>query len=266
VERVELKRAGARAVAAVVGGFAVQRLDFPAGHRIPWYEPDDGYLVVVLQGALCKRFSTAAWTLSRDSFATLPAGSAHGTEFGVEPTRVLTIRSCTEDSRPLFARFLRSRRHMRATAASALGRRLAIELQAPDASWGLAAEGLVLHLLAMGEREDAPRRRPEADWLSTVVEQLHEESPRSPSLRELAAAAGVHPGHLARAFRAAYGVTVCEYSRTLRLEWAAQRLADDAPLAQVALDAGFADQSHFTRSFRAYAGMTPGRYRELLRR
>lgn len=266
MDRVELERGDVRAVRAAVGGFAVQRLDFPSGHRIPWYEPDDCYLVVVLDGALCKRFSTATWTLSRDSFATLPAGSAHATDFGAGRTRVLTIRPRTEDSRPLFARLVRRRREIRATAASALGRRLAIELQAPDASWGLAAEGLVLHLLAMAERETCAALRPRARWLSTVVEHLQEDTPRAPSLRELAAAAGVHPGHLARTFRATFGVTVCEYSRGLRLEWAAQQLADDAPLAQIALDAGFADQSHFTRSFRAHVGVTPGRYRELLRR
>ena len=100
-----------------MGGFAVQRLDFPSGHRIPWYEPDDCYLVVVLDGALCKRFSTATWTLSRDSFATLPAGSAHATDFGAGRTRVLTIRPRTEDSRPLFARLVRRRREVRGPAA-----------------------------------------------------------------------------------------------------------------------------------------------------
>ena len=48
-----------------------------------------------------------------------------------------------------------------------------------------------------------------------------------------------------------------EYARSLRLEWAASRLAlDDASLAQVALEAGFADQSHFTRAFRRHAGVT----------
>jgi AraC family transcriptional regulator len=244
----------------------VQRLDFPPGHRIPWYEPDDCYLVVVLDGALCKRFSTATWTLSRDSFAMLPPASAHATDVGVERTRVLTIKPRTEDSRPLLARLVLRRREVRATAATALGRRLAIELQALDASWGLAAEGLVLHLLATAQRETSAARRPRAGWLSTVVEHLHEETPGAPSLSELAATAGVHPGHLARAFRATFGVTVCEYSRALRVEWAARRLAGDAPLAQVALEAGFADQSHFTRSFKASTGVTPGRYRELLRR
>jgi len=52
----------------------------------------------------------------------------------------------------------------------------------------------------------------------------------------------------------------------LRLEWAAEELArDDARLADVALRAGFADQSHFTRLFRRHTGVTPGHYRELVR-
>jgi len=66
--------------------------------------------------------------------------------------------------------------------------------------------------------------------------------------------------------RQAFGVTVCEYSRSLRLDWAATQLEGDVRLAQVALEAGFADQSHFTRAFRRHVGVTPGRYRELLRR
>jgi AraC-like DNA-binding protein len=35
----------------------------------------------------------------------------------------------------------------------------------------------------------------------------------------------------------------------------------EEPIARIALDAGFADQSHFTRAFRRYAGLTPAQYR-----
>jgi AraC-like DNA-binding protein len=74
-----------------------------------------------------------------------------------------------------------------------------------------------------------------------------------------------HPTHVARAFRREYGVTVAEYARRLRLDWAQAQLAlEDAPLARIAIEAGFADQSHFTRAFRRHTGMTPGRYRARL--
>jgi AraC family transcriptional regulator len=266
VERLEVQNGGVRAVKAVVGGFGLQRLRFAPGHALPWYDPAWGYLAVVLDGSMQKRFARSTWSLSRDSFATLSPGAGHYTDFGVKPTHVLTIHSGSEESDVLFARFLREPRRIAAPAAAALGRRIAHELLAPDASSELAAEGLVLQLLALGEREGSGPTRNGSPWLSTVVEMLQRQTPSAPSLSELAAEAGVHPGHVARTFRRRFGVTVCEYSRALRLEWAAAQLAGDTPLAQVAAEAGFADQSHLTRAFRRYFGVTPGRYRELLRR
>jgi AraC family transcriptional regulator len=263
---VEVHRQGARAVKAAVGAFSLQRLRFPAGHTLPWFEPEWGYLALVLEGSMRKRFSTGTWSLARDSFATLPPGAAHATDFGAKTTHVLTLYPCSDEAGALFTRFLRERSEISAPAAVTLGRRIACELEAPDASSALAVEGLILQLLALGERESAVPARRSPAWLSAVVELLHDRAPDVPSLGELAAEAGVHPGHLARAFRQAFGVTVCEYSRSLRLDWAAARLEDDAPLAQVALEAGFADQSHLTRAFRRHLGVTPGRYRELLRR
>jgi AraC family transcriptional regulator len=265
VERTEVHRNGAHAVKAAVGDFSVQRLSFPAGHAIPWFEPAWGYVAIVLDGALQKRFDSSTWSLPRNALATLPEGAGHSTEFGSRTTHVLTIYPRTESAALLFTRFLRDRHQLSAPAAAALARRVACELQAPDRSSELAAEGLVLQLLALGERERSDAARGSA-WLSTVVELLHERTPQAPTLTELAAEAGVHPGHLARAFRRALGTTVCEYSRSLRLEWAAARLEGEGSLAEIAVEAGFADQSHFTRAFRRGTGLTPGRYRELLRR
>lgn len=147
---------------------------------------------------------------------------------------------------------------------SALARRIAVELRAQDLGWSLATEGLVLQLIAGTSRDAARGAR--LPWLRNARDLLHEGVPEIPgSLTELAGAVGVHPAHLARCFRREYGQTVGEYARALRLEWAAEQLAlDDAPLAEIALRAGFADQSHFTRAFRQHAGITPGRYRELV--
>jgi AraC family transcriptional regulator len=72
----------------------------------------------------------------------------------------------------------------------------------------------------------------------------------------------VHPTTLARAYRRAYGCTVGERVRSLRLDYAARRLLDGGrPLSDVALDAGFYDQSHFTRAFQRQFRMTPLQYR-----
>ena len=246
---------------AVVGPFEVTRLTFPPDYRHGAFEPQRGYLVVVLQGAVCKTFSRDSSTLARGDFATLPAGSTHSSEFASAGTQVLTIRAADES--PLFGSLLLRRRHLRASASTALGWRMAMELEAKDECWPLALEGLALQLVATAERASCERPGP---WLTRVRELLHDRAPEQASLGELADAVGRHPTHVARVFRREFGLSVGEYARALRLEWAASRLAlDDAPLAQVALEAGFADQSHFTRAFRRHAGVTPGRYRELRR-
>jgi AraC family transcriptional regulator len=264
--RVELVRTGARATRAVVGGLEIQLLTFAPHHVIPPFDVDRGYLVAVLDGAVAKTFTRARWSLARDSLATLPAGASHASHFGRTETRVLTVR-CRDGDVAGFDGAWRGFGHIRASASTAVAARLAAELQASDESWPLAAEGYALQLLASTVRATpaaAPRR---ACWVRDVRDMLHERVPRPTSLSELAAEVGVHSAHLARSFRREYGVTVGEYARTLRLEWAAAQLAvADGSLAEIAVEAGFADQSHFTRSFRGWAGTTPGRYRDLLRR
>ncbi|HXI14462.1 MAG TPA: helix-turn-helix transcriptional regulator [Thermoanaerobaculia bacterium] len=81
------------------------------------------------------------------------------------------------------------------------------------------------------------------------------------SLASVAREVGVHPVHLARQFRKHYGVSVGERVRFLRVERAKELIAAGMSLPGVALEMGFADQSHFTRTFMKLAGMSPGMYR-----
>jgi AraC family transcriptional regulator len=263
--RVELEAGGARATRALVGRFEVQVISFPPFHRIGAFDFDRPYLVTVLDGAVAKTFREQAWTLGRESLGTLPAGAVHASAFGRDAARVVAVRTRSGADGDPVEDVVRRLVHVRAAAAAAIGIRLAAELRAQDESWPLAAEGLVLELLALAGRCREDEAGVRANRCAEVRDLLHERAPAAASLSDLAAAAGVHPVHLARSFRREYGVSVGDYARRLRLEWAAAELAGDAPLAEIAAGAGFADQSHFTRSFRRYAGTTPGRYRKLVR-
>jgi AraC family transcriptional regulator len=127
-------------------------------------------------------------------------------------------------------------------------------------------EGLTLEFLGIAGRltREAMRRSIPPSWLMRIREVLHDRFLESLRITELAAIAEVHPVHLARVFRAWYGVTPGIYLRQLRLEWASKELtgAGRASLSRIATAAGFADQSHFTRTFKQYFGVSPGRLRQ----
>jgi AraC-like DNA-binding protein len=82
---------------------------------------------------------------------------------------------------------------------------------------------------------------------------------------EIAEQLGVSRYRLIRAFKRAYGLTPEDFRRQLRVERARDLLARSEPLAAIAADAGFADQSHMTREFTRLLGLTPGAYRRVLR-
>jgi AraC-like DNA-binding protein len=80
---------------------------------------------------------------------------------------------------------------------------------------------------------------------------------------ELEAVTGLTRYELARQFRLVCGTSPYHYLLMRRLDAARQQLTGLRPLGEVARDAGFADQAHFTRMFKATFGLTPARYRAL---
>jgi AraC family transcriptional regulator len=137
-------------------------------------------------------------------------------------------------------------------------------LQTPG--FELALSSLLAELLAEVSRFAAPHSFGQPSWLERAREYVEAHSSMQITLAELARHSGVHPVHLAQAFRSRYGMSVGAYVRRLRVERARQELATGRlPISQVALSAGFTDQSHFTRVFRMHAGTTPGRFRKAAR-
>ena len=146
--------------------------------------------------------------------------------------------------------------------AATAARRLRRELAGDDPGSVLIREGLACELVgallrrSLGEAEGTPA------WVARADALLRERLAEGWSLSVLAAAAGVAPARLARGFRRAFGESVGERLRRLRVEAVHDRLArPGTDLAEVAFACGFADQSHMTRAFRAAYGATPGQVR-----
>ena len=102
-------------------------------------------------------------------------------------------------------------------------------------------------------------RRP--DWLEDITRRLRDDPTRK--VTALAEDAGLHPSWLGTAYRKAAGEGLMDAAARFRVEHASRLLREtELPFTDVALDAGFCDQSHMIRSFRRILGRLPSAVRE----
>src|SRR4029077_3869174 len=106
----------------------------------------------------------------------------------------------------------------------------------------------------------------EPAWLAKVDGAIQSGFRGGVDIGSLASMAGVHPSHLCRAFRRYRGRTIGDHVIDLRVQSVCRRLVDgEHSLTEAALEAGFTDQSHMSRSFKRLIGESPGAYRRRLR-
>lgn len=120
-------------------------------------------------------------------------------------------------------------------------------------------ERLTSHLHWRTRYREDPRLPLEAQ---KAREYLHANAHLDIGLDQLAVASGVDRFRLTRAFKAAYGLAPHAYLVQLRLSKARRMLASGLQPAVVAMELGFADQSHLGRWFVRVYGLTPAMYRK----
>lgn len=250
---------------ADVQGFRVLAAAFPAGLSLPPHIHDRPTLAVVLDGEFRKDLASRAQDCRHFSVIAEPAGERHSNWFGPRGARVLLLQPApTGDDRLAGWRGLFDAPNLFLDANIAdLARRAVGELLEPDDLSTLALEALGMELFVAASRNaKAQEQRRAPAWLSTLEELLHARFTEHLCMRDLASELGRHPVHVARVFRAHHGMTIAGYVRHLRVAWAQEQLRQPGRVAsEVALAAGFADQSHFTRSFRRVMGRPPSVWR-----
>lgn len=248
------------------GDFAMSETRYARGAFLPWHTHEEGYLTFVLSGGYRERLEHAARTCAARSVVFHPPGDTHEDDFAEQPARCLNVVLGQPFARRLGeAGELYERGGVVASeGVASIGRRLSSELNRGDSAAGLIVEGLLLELFGMLARSEESRCVPA--WLREAHAIATRGFAEKLQLQELAATVGVHPVHLARTFRRHFGVSVGEHVRALRLAHARERIAAGVPLAVVAAEAGFADQSHLTKAFRRGVGVAPSEYRRMVAR
>lgn len=232
---------------------------------LPAHTHERPYITIVLDGTFKESYGSKSVICSPQTVLYHPRGEIHSDEFGVDACRCLAIdlsddweQRMPSPGNPV---------NIHGGEVSWVALRLYAEFRHRDAFAALAIEGLMLELQAGLARYNASSTvSSKPRWLKLILEQLSAPDLQLPTVRELAQQAQLHPVHFARVFRRHMKCSPADFIRRRRLDKACQLLkSSKSSIADVALEAGFSDQSHLSKVFRKEFGTTPAEFRARIR-
>ena len=242
--------------------FTVSTVTLPAGLTLSPHTHRHDQLGVVLAGEYEEMSATGVVKLRAGSVLWRRAGELHANVIGTRPAEVMLVDLKPASSEKLCLSTIDPAVYFAPGPFDEIRHGLVSELRSSDPASRVAIEALVCLLAARaGRRRPGPEAAVPA-WLSRVVALIEARYPHRIRLSRLAAVAGVHAVTVAAAFRLHFGKSVGEYVRDLRIAHAREALDNTTlPIAAIALEAGFYDESHMGRVFRRRFGVPPGALR-----
>lgn len=251
-----------------INGLNLSKNFYPPNLRQPRHSHEAASFSFVMAGSFVERCGRKSFLHRPSTVIFHPPEKSHAVSFeaGVRILNVAFDRERLAAVRE-YSAVLDRPDSFRTDAIDRLARRIYREFQEPDAFSALAIDGLTLEILAAASRRQLAGCRDFPRWLEQTRDFLHANFADSFFVADVARLAGVHPVHLARVFRRRFGCTIGEYVRRLRVDFARREIsATETPLSEIALAAGFSDQSHLNRTFKSVFGRTPAEQRKLTRR
>lgn len=142
--------------------------------------------------------------------------------------------------------------------------KLYFEFKCQDPYSGVSIDLLLLQLCENTGRDQIPKLTCEPTWIAQLKELIHQNT-EGLNLKYLSDTLGVHPAHLSRAVPQYLSTTLGDYIRQQKIKQALGYLTDPKySLTDITYLCGFADQSHFTRTFKIYFDQTPNVFRSQL--
>ena len=222
------------------------------------------YMIITLNGEYTSTFGTRTESYRPWMVSYLRAGTPHTSRYGRTGAKLLYVEIPVEQLRSFGQEdaFHLSTISLHGGLVELTARHLYDEFNNPDQLSPVVLDSFVLQLLAQVCRHSRQLPRSLPSWLGNAEELIRMRFMEPLSLASLASAVHVHPVHLAREFRRHYRCTVGKQIHRLRIEFACEQLTKTSSnLLDIALAAGFADQSHFSVAFKKQIGTTPSRFR-----
>lgn len=248
-----------------VSGLVLGEVEYAQHQRVPMHEHANARFVLILRGRLTETRGGESQTHAARTLLYRQPRERHSYRVGAGGATCLIVdmEAAWVERAAREAPVLTRSAVLTGGLVVHLAQRLHGEFGLRDDVSRLAIESLALGILAEASRRVAATAEREIPgWVSEARAFVDANVAERLAIATVAALVGVHPVHLARTFKRVYNTTFAAYVRTTRLEFAKQQLTRTrAPLSDIALGAGFCDQSHFSRLFKAHTGLTPHEYR-----
>lgn len=139
------------------------------------------------------------------------------------------------------------------------------EAKINDSSFEISVHELLLNIFSeLSNKFQNTGKKP--GWVNKINEVLHENFTEKLDLTYLSKTIDIHPVHLSRDFQKYFHCSLGTYIRKLKINKSLTLLNTYPSLAEVAMECGFSDQSHFIRSFKENTGITPLQYKHLMKK
>jgi AraC family transcriptional regulator len=248
-----------------VAGLQLRDGVYSAKTGVPGHSHQQAVFCIALNGMCNEVYAGATRTYEAFTVEFLPPDHCHSLHFPFADMRAFGVNvppQWLERARE-YSLSVNDSVHSHRGMLSRLMMKLYGEFAQTDEASSLVIEGLTLEMLAEVSRRQVKSERTPPRWLAQTIEILRGGFSARLTVTQLASMVGVHPVHLTREFRRFHRCTVGDYIRHLRIEQASLELRTSThSLAAIAAGAGFSDQSHFSRTFKRFTGMTPAKYRE----
>jgi AraC family transcriptional regulator len=249
---------------SVSGNFRLVERTYPPCMSVPMHSHDRAFVGVTLAGVYTQTYQGREQEFRPGMITFLPKAEPHESRYSETGARVLHLEVPSHALRQFTSAGLCSDSYLVIRGGDALvaAQQLYREFQSPDALSPLILDGLAMRFLAQIFRQKSTTPKRQRTWLQEVEQYIRRHFREPLSLEEIANAVQVHPVHLAREYKRQHQRTVGERIRELRLESACDELLNTSlSLVEIALAAGYSDQSHFSVAFKRQKGTSPSEYR-----
>ena len=242
-------------------GIVCREVFYPPVTRIERHAHESPFFALSMAGTFTESVGSSSFEYRPRDVVYHGAGEEHAVSVGGAHVRCFVLEMRTDLVEKRFGvRLPASMFHRENSPLASMLTSAYSEFRHPDSVSWLAIQSQLMQLLVAASRVSVDRDQPR--WLNRVTELLRERFRSRLTLDEISAEVGVPAERVSSVFRSRFRRSLADEQRRLRVELACRLLLNGAlSLSEIAIQAGFADQPHFSRAFKSVTGMTPAQYR-----